>query len=137
MASNEQSNEVALLDNPLSLSETFPKQHRLIAKSDYDRVFKQADKISSSCAIFLFRQNDCGYARLGLAAQRRHLTTAVQRNVFKRLAREGFRRARLPAIDIVVLTRPLKHFDKRAIYLCLNQQWRTLCHKFQQKSERA
>lgn len=45
-------------------------------------------------------------ARLGLAVGRRSAARAVARNRLKRLAREAFRQASLPPLDIVVSARP-------------------------------
>lgn len=48
-----------------------------------------------------------GAARLGLVISRKHVKTAVKRNLIKRLIRESFRsnKQRLPSLDIVVIGR--------------------------------
>lgn len=48
--------------------------------------------------------NQCGHARLGIVVGRKALLRAVDRNRFKRLVREQFRKvaARLQPLDIVV-----------------------------------
>lgn len=54
------------------------------------------------------RSNEVAQARLGLAISARAVPAATDRNRIKRLTRETFRahRARLPAIDVVMLARP-------------------------------
>jgi ribonuclease P protein component len=56
----------------------------------------------------LIRENDRGYARLGLAISRKYTKSAVQRNAIKRLIREAFRsyKKELGAIDMVFVARP-------------------------------
>ncbi|MGC1181863.1 ribonuclease P protein component [Legionella sp.] len=83
----------------------FKKAQRLLTKNDYDHVFKQAKKIVTSEFIILFRGNNLGYARLGLALSKRMITKAHDRNRIKRLIRESFRQNKLPAIDVIFLAR--------------------------------
>jgi ribonuclease P protein component len=53
----------------------------------------------------LYRANDLGAPRLGLAIAKKCARRSVDRNRLKRIARESFRmhRQTLPAVDIVVL----------------------------------
>lgn len=83
----------------------FNKKQRLLKKSDYDRVFEQAKKITTPDFVILFRRNDFGISRIGLALSKRLINKSHDRNRVKRLIRESFRQAQLPAIDIVVLAR--------------------------------
>jgi ribonuclease P protein component len=56
----------------------------------------------------LARPNDTGHHRLGLAVAKKHVPTAVRRNLIKRLTREQFRHLKpgQSPLDIVILTRP-------------------------------
>lgn len=83
----------------------FKKTQRLLTKIDYDLVFQQAKKIVTSEFILLFRENNLGYARLGLALSKKMIAKAHDRNRIKRLLREGFRQTRLPAVDMIFLAR--------------------------------
>jgi ribonuclease P protein component len=83
----------------------FKKTQRLISKSDYNHVFSQAKKIVSSEFIVLFRENNLGCARLGLALSKKVIAKAHDRNRIKRLLRESFRLHELPAVDVVFLAR--------------------------------
>lgn len=83
----------------------FRKTQRLLNKIDYDHVFEQAKKIVTNEFIILFRKNNLGYARLGLALSKKMIAKAHDRNRIKRLLREGFRQTRLPAVDMIFLAR--------------------------------
>ena len=83
----------------------FKKTQRLLKKSDYDHVFAQAKKIVSTDFVLICRENNLGYARLGLALSKKMIAKAHDRNRIKRLLRECFRQTQLPAVDIVFLAR--------------------------------
>lgn len=68
-------------------------------------MFEQAKKIVTSEFIVLFRENNLGYARLGLALSKKVIAKAHDRNRIKRLLRESFRQNELPAVDVVFLAR--------------------------------
>ena len=85
----------------------FPQSRRLLKKSDYDEVFRDAKKISNPHFIFLYCNNTIGHARLGLALSKKNIAKAHNRSRIKRLIRETFRVAHdVCAIDIVVLAKP-------------------------------
>ena len=83
----------------------FKKTQRLLTKNEYNHVFEQAKKIVTSEFIVLFRENNLGYARLGLALSKKMIATAHERNRIKRLIREGFRQSKLLSVDVVFLAR--------------------------------
>lgn len=76
-----------------------------MTKVDYDLVFQQAKKIVTTEFILLFRENNLGHARLGLALSKKMIAKAHDRNRIKRLLREGFRQKQLPAVDMIFLAR--------------------------------
>lgn len=98
------------------MSEAFTRTQRLLNAADYRRVFSAPDiKSGQSQVLLLARRNSVGHHRLGLAIAKKHISGAAQRNLFKRLARERFRRISEPDVDscengrtfdIVVLSRP-------------------------------
>lgn len=83
----------------------FKKQQRLLKKIEYDHVFDQAKKIVTAEFILLYRKNNLGYARLGLALSKKMIAKAHDRNRIKRILRESFRQRSLPAVDMVFLAR--------------------------------
>jgi len=87
---------------------TFGRKNRLLKSGEYQTVFSRARyKVSSQHILVLAVENGAPHARLGLVVGRKHLRLAVQRNRFKRLARESFRhqQAALAGLDIIVLVR--------------------------------
>jgi ribonuclease P protein component len=81
----------------------------LLAGKDFQHVFARARRIPGSRLMVLYRAQEPpgAYPRIGLAISRKHARRAVDRNRIKRAAREAFRlrRASLPPVDIIVLSR--------------------------------
>lgn len=86
----------------------FRRAYRLLTQAQYARVFGGARRLGRRNLTVLVRANTVGFARLGLAVSRKSARRAVDRNRIKRIARESFRQAHatLPAVDIVLITRP-------------------------------
>lgn len=106
----------------------FDKTRRLLSKSDYDVVFKQAEKLVVSEFIFLYRSNTVGHARLGLAISKKALSKAHDRNRIKRLLRETFRNnTNISSVDVIVLIRGnVKHVQNKDIIKKLERAWNKL-----------
>jgi len=83
----------------------FKKSHRLLKKTDFDFVFQNPKKITNPDFVVLYRENNCGNARLGLAISKKAIAKAHDRNRIKRVIRESFRKADLPAVDLVFLSK--------------------------------
>ena len=84
--------------------QAFPKDSRLLRRSDFRRVYEEGQRRSASlCAVF-FRPNGLSRTRLGITTPAR-LGNAVLRNRVKRRLREVFRlnRAAVPAGWDIVL----------------------------------
>ncbi len=70
-------------------------------------MFAQAKKIVTPEFIILYRDNEIGHSRIGLALSKKMIAKAHDRNRVKRILREAFRTdKRLPSVDIVMLARP-------------------------------
>lgn len=106
----------------------FDKTHRLIKKSDYDYVFSQAKRISTSELTLLYRDNNVGHARLGLALSKKMIAKSHDRNRVKRLIRETFRlNTNLPSVDIIVLAkRGMDKFSNTKIRDVLSGSWKKI-----------
>lgn len=109
----------------------FTKARRLLTKQDYNYVFEQAKKIVTSDLTLLYRKNDLGHARLGLAISKKIVAKSHDRNQIKRLLRETFRlRNDLPAVDIIVLARPGVREASRALLIeNLGRTWDKLANQ--------
>jgi ribonuclease P protein component len=87
---------------------TFIPAQRLVHKTQFDAVYQRGSKLGDSCFLVLIKPNDLSFARLGLSVSARTVGNAVNRNRIKRVIRTSFRlnAAQLPAVDIVINTRP-------------------------------
>jgi len=88
---------------------TFKRQQRLLNAADYTGVFDHVDiKISHPLYLILVRRvADSVSARMGLIAAKKHLRHAVQRNAFKRIARESFRHNQhnIAPVELIIMAR--------------------------------
>ncbi|NPU90460.1 MAG: ribonuclease P protein component [Gammaproteobacteria bacterium] len=88
----------------------FRRHQRLLNAHDFKQVFDQVDiKIGNDAMLLLaHRIEPTASARLGLIAAKKHLKRAVDRNHFKRQAREAFRhhQQQLVGFELIVMTRP-------------------------------
>jgi ribonuclease P protein component len=104
---------------------SFRPTQRLLTAADYRRVFDAPDfKTGRREFLVLARCNQGPTHRLGLAIAKKHVPTAVRRNLIKRLARENFRHMQdsIPRLDIVLLTRPsARDADRDALRESLQQ----------------
>lgn len=98
-----------------------------MSQKDYSNVFKNKNiKVNSENWRVFSIENNKSYARLGLSIAKKILNRAVDRNRFKRLAREFFRNNQeiLAPKDFVIMVNKSKtknNLNKRSIN---NQQLR-------------
>ena len=77
----------------------------------------------------LATRNDLPRNRLGLIVAKKNVRLAVQRNRFKRIAREMFRTCAQDdtGLDVVILARKgVDQLDNRTLRTILQQQWKKL-----------
>lgn len=86
----------------------FPPAARLRHPREFKAALAAGRRLQERWLTVVIHPNELDGARLGLAISARAVPDAADRNRIKRQARESFRRqrARLPAVDIVVLARP-------------------------------
>lgn len=115
---------------PLDLqARPFKPAQRLKAKSEFDRVYREARRSADGSFAVFTRNNDRGFPRLGLSVAARVVGNAVRRNRIKRLVRESFRlhQHELPAVDIIVNARAgARDANNAAITRCLEKHWRAV-----------
>lgn len=105
----------------------FYRTSRLLKKTEYDYVFSNASKRTTSEFIFLYRPNLLGHARLGLAISKKNVAKSHERNRIKRLLRETFRKTNLPSLDIVVLAkRGIENVQNPTLIANLQKVWGSL-----------
>ncbi|NJD39320.1 MAG: ribonuclease P protein component [Geobacter sp.] len=84
----------------------FPKQFRLLSRSEYLRLSDSTTVVSGRSFLVIWKQNDCTHPRLGITASKK-TGNAVVRNRLKRIVREFFRHhcTCLPGVDLNVIVR--------------------------------
>jgi ribonuclease P protein component len=107
----------------------FTPTQRLVHKTQFDAVYQRGSKLGDSCFLVLIRPNDLSMARLGLSVSARTVGNAVNRNRIKRVIRNSFRlaAAQLPAVDIVINTRPgAREASNAQLAERLSQHWKNV-----------
>ena len=85
--------------------QTFQGASRIRRRPEFQRVYSSGERMRLRLMTVMVLANDRGSSRLGIAATRK-LGGSVVRNRAKRLVREVFRKADVPAgLDIVVIPR--------------------------------
>ena len=94
------------------MSLAYPKSARVRSKTDWKIFFKHAKSHDVQAFRFYF-VSDCQTTKLGIVAKKAIFSKAVDRNRFKRLQREYFRKNkdRLANYQIVVVAKKLKISD--------------------------
>jgi len=84
----------------------YPPELRLRAPASFQHVWKTGRRVSVPLMAIMSCKNDLGHPRLGISIPKKNIRLAVDRNRFKRLAREAFRlrQNKLAAQDFVVVT---------------------------------
>ena len=93
--------------------------HKLRTPADFERVYRGGKRAGDGLFAVNALSNELGFARLGMSVSTRSAGNSVKRNRVRRLVREFFRlsRARLPALDYVVTSRPGVRGVDRALLL--------------------
>lgn len=91
-----------------SLTEDFARVRRIVKTDEFSSVFRLRPVFRTGHFVLYTRSNMLTHARLGVVAAKRLAPRAVTRNTVKRVTRELFRIAALPAIDCIVrLSKPV------------------------------
>jgi ribonuclease P protein component len=105
---------------------SFPRGARLLKPQDFARLRGTSRRVGTRHFSAEVAANEFEGARLGLAISKRVSKKAVRRNRIKRIARDGFRRARaeLPAVDILLIARSSADLeDNASLRAELTQLW--------------
>ncbi len=113
----------------------FQRPLRLVNGAQFDAVFRRGSRSADQWFTILYRDNQSGHARVGLALAKKRIRHATQRNRIKRLVRESFRRQRdnLPAVDLVVMARDAAAVASNAqLHGSLQRHWQRIAKDKQQ-----
>jgi ribonuclease P protein component len=90
------------------VAEDYSRARRIVKTDEFSSVFRLRPVQRSAHFVLYARRNNLPHARLGVVAAKRLAPRAVTRNTIKRVTRELFRQASLPAIDCIVrLSQPV------------------------------
>ncbi len=80
-------------DAPAKLSFALPKQRRLRARAEFQKVYAEGQRYDGRLMAAFLRANDAAEHRLGVTASTKAIGKSVDRVRAKRLLRELFRRS--------------------------------------------
>jgi len=80
----------------------YSRARRIVKTDEFSSVFRLRPAFRTAHFVLYTRNNQLDHARLGVVVAKRFAPRAVTRNAIKRVARELFRQASLPAIDCIV-----------------------------------
>ncbi|MGQ0697132.1 MAG: ribonuclease P protein component [Panacagrimonas sp.] len=106
----------------------FPRAARLLRPIDFKRVISEGRKRRSASFTAFEQAGQSERARLGLTVSRKAMPRSVDRNRFKRIARESFRAAApLPLCDVVIMAAPSARTAERSQLAAeLGDYWKRL-----------
>lgn len=108
---------------------SFFSNKKINTKADYDSVFSKRAVLNSRGFKMFWGLNKREFPRIGVSVAKRNIAKAVNRNRFKRLAKESFRLNIdvLPAIDIIVVIKKEALLQtNEAFFAELDNKWRQL-----------
>jgi ribonuclease P protein component len=90
------------------VTEDYSRDRRIVKTDEFSSVFRLRPVQRTVHFVLYTRSNQLDHARLGVVAAKRFAPRAVTRNTIKRVTRELFRQAQLPALDCIVrLSKPV------------------------------
>ena len=101
------------------VDQRFGNAYRLRKTDEYSSVFAFKRAVKGQYLVVHYRPNEFDTARMGVVVAKKLARRAVQRNLVKRIVREGFRRQRavLPRLDLVVrLHRPVSSATRASMH---------------------
>jgi ribonuclease P protein component len=81
---------------------SYARVQRIVKTDEFSSVFRLRPVQRTAHFVLYARPNDLTHARLGVVVAKRLAPRAVTRNTVKRITRESFRLAQLPAMDFIV-----------------------------------
>lgn len=104
----------------------FVKSLRLNCALDFSKVFQARKHLRFNGFLLYQLPNNLSYPRLGMAVSKKHVNSAVSRNLIKRAIRETFRKsATLKNQDyVVVILSKIKYDNKQELNKNLQLAWK-------------
>jgi ribonuclease P protein component len=114
------------------LDNTFPEKNRLLAASEYKKVFARPVRSTDKYFTVLATAGNSNEPRLGLAISKKNTRLATDRNRLKRLVRESFRHHKeiVSGLDLVIMAKfGAAKADNRKLFESLSTHWKNLSEK--------
>ena len=111
---------------------TFPENNRLLAASDYKKVFAKPVRSTDKYFTVLATAGSSNEPRLGLAISKKNTRLATDRNRLKRIIRESFRHHKqiVGGLDLVVMAKfGAAKVDNAKLYESLSTHWKNLSNQ--------
>jgi ribonuclease P protein component len=102
---------------------------RLNNPQDFRRCFLKGRRIKNEAFVLHYVENNVPSARLGVNIAKKKIRKAVDRNKIKRIAREVFRKQKFEGIDIVLILKNEKIFEKTSYNVLINEIFNELIMK--------
>jgi ribonuclease P protein component len=120
------------------VAEDYSRARRIVKTDEFSSVFRLRPVQKSAHFVLYARRNNLPHARLGIVAAKRFAPRAVTRNTIKRVTRELFRQASLPAIDCIIrLSQPVNTKREPATTARLKAQLRAELAQLLQSQRRS
>jgi len=110
----------------------FPEKNRLLAASEYKKVFSRPVRSTDKYFTILATAGSSNEPRLGLAISKKNTRLATDRNRLKRIVRESFRHHKkiVSGLDLVVMAKfGAAQADNRTLFESLSAHWKNLSNK--------
>jgi ribonuclease P protein component len=114
------------LDNLIKSNSFKAKIMRLNAPQDFKRCFLSRKRIKNVAFTLHYVENNGQIARLGVNIAKKKIKKAVDRNKIKRAAREAFRKGHFKGIDIVLILKNEKFYDRTKCFKMINEVFNDL-----------
>jgi ribonuclease P protein component len=116
---------------------SFPRDHRLVNKAQFQSVFDESTKASQRYLLALYKPNSAVQARIGIIVGKRVANLSVERNRIRRVIRESFRanQEKLKGLDIIVIARQQSDsLDKVQLREGIDKLWQRLITQYHKVS---
>jgi len=102
---------------------------RLTNPLDFKRCFSKGKRVKNAVFVLHYIDNGEQPARLGVNIAKKKLKKAVDRNKIKRVAREIFRKGKFEGIDIILILKNEKNYEKSRCNILINEVFSQLNKK--------
>ena len=94
---------------------------RLTNPLDFKRCFSRGKRVKNAAFVLHYVDNGGQSARLGVNIAKKKLKKAVDRNKIKIVAREVFRKGKFAGVDIILILKNEKNYEKSRCSILINE----------------